>query len=188
MTSSFEHYTYPARLSDAERERVLGALRDGAAQGKLSHDTFLRRMEIALTARRSEELKALTSDLETDGRWSRGLLRAVGEVSAFPARLRRAWQSERLPKLLLPVPGPHPLRIGRDPGNGLRLSHETVSRMHAELTAHGSRWILRDLGSTNGTCVNGQRVVGSVVVREGDQVSFGRMTFRLTASLPVPPA
>ncbi|MBD2834508.1 DUF1707 and FHA domain-containing protein [[Kitasatospora] papulosa] len=188
MTSSFEHYTYPARLSDAERERVLGALRDGAAQGKLSHDTFLRRMEIALTARRSEELKALTSDLETDGRWSRSLLRAVGEVSAFPARLRRAWQSERLPKLLLPVPGPHPLGIGRDPGNGLRLSHETVSRMHAELTAHGSRWILRDLGSTNGTCVNGQRVVGSVVVREGDQVSFGRMTFRLTASLPVPPA
>ncbi|MEH0406066.1 FHA domain-containing protein [[Kitasatospora] papulosa] len=188
MTSSFEHYTYPARLSDAERERVLGALRDGAAQGKLSHDTFLRRMEIALTARRSEELKALTSDLETDGRWSRGLFRAVGEVSAFPARLRRAWQSERLPKLLLPVPGPYPLRIGRDPGSGLRLSHETVSRMHAELTAHGSRWILRDLGSTNGTCVNGQRVVGSVVVREGDQVSFGRMTFRLTASLPVPPA
>lgn len=187
MTSSFEHHTYPARLSDAERDRVLGALRDGAAQGKLSHDTFLRRMEIALTARRSEELKALTSDLETDGRWSRGLFRAVGGVSAFPARLRRAWQSERLPRLLLPMPGPHP-RIGRDPGNGLRLSHETVSRMHAELTAHGSRWILCDLGSTNGTCVNGQRVVGSVVVREGDQVSFGRMTFRLTASLPVPPA
>ncbi|MDF6018071.1 DUF1707 and FHA domain-containing protein [Streptomyces sp. JH34] len=188
MTSSFEHHTYPARLSDAERDRVLGALRDGAAQGKLSHDTFLRRMELALTARRSEELKALTSDLDTGGGWSRGLLRAVSEVSAFPARLRRAWQSERLPKLLLPVPGPHPLSIGRDPGNGLRLSHETVSRTHAELIAHGSRWILHDLGSTNGTCVNGQRVVGSVVVRDGDQVSFGRITFRLTASLPVPPA
>uniref|UniRef100_A0AAU3GMW9 FHA domain-containing protein n=1 Tax=Streptomyces sp. NBC_01401 TaxID=2903854 RepID=A0AAU3GMW9_9ACTN len=189
MTSSFESYTQPARLSDAERDRVLGVLRDGAAQGKLSHDTFLRRMELALTARRSEELKALTSDLEPGGgRWSRGLFRAVGEVSAFPARLRRAWQSERLPKLLLPMPGPHPLRIGRDPGNGLRLSHETVSRLHAELTAHGSRWILRDLGSTNGTCVNGQRVVGAVAVSDGDQVSFGRMSFRLTASLPVPPA
>ncbi|MFJ8921291.1 FHA domain-containing protein [Streptomyces sp. NPDC102415] len=188
MTSSFESSTYPARLSDAERDRVLGVLRDGAAQGKLSHDTFLRRMELALTARRSEELEALTSDLEAGGRWSRGLFRAVGGVSAFPARLRRAWQSERLPKLLLPLPGPQPLRIGRDPGNGLRLSHETVSRLHAELTAHGSRWILRDLGSTNGTCVNGQRVVGAVVVRDGDQVSFGRMSFRLIASLPMPPA
>ncbi|MFE4450342.1 FHA domain-containing protein [Streptomyces sp. NPDC056796] len=188
MTSFFEPHTYPARLSDAERDRVLGVLRDGAAQGKLSHDTFLRRMELALTARRSEELKALTSDLDTGGRWSGGLIRAVGGISAFPARVRRAWQSERLPRLLLPMPGPAPLRIGRDPGNGLRLSHETVSRTHAELTAHGSRWVLRDLGSTNGTCVNGQRVVGSVVVRDGDQVSFGRMTFRLSASLPVPPA
>ncbi|WP_432103468.1 FHA domain-containing protein [Streptomyces sp. bgisy091] len=187
MTSSFEHYTQPARLSDAERDRVLGVLRDGAAQGKLSHDTFLRRMELALTARRSDELKALTSDLESGGRWSRGLIRAVGGVSAFPARVRRAWQSERLPKLMLPLPGPHPLRIGRDPGNGLRLSHETVSRMHAELTAHGNRWVLRDLGSTNGTCVNGQRVVGAVVVSDGDQVSFGRVAFQLTASLPAPP-
>ncbi|MEV0010179.1 FHA domain-containing protein [Streptomyces sp. NPDC051840] len=187
MTSSFEHYTQPARLSDAERDRVLGVLRDGAAQGKLSHDTFLRRMELALAARRSDELKALTSDLESGGRWSRGLIRAVGGVSAFPARVRRAWQSERLPKLMLPLPGPHPLRIGRDPGNGLRLSHETVSRMHAELTAHGNRWVLRDLGSTNGTCVNGQRVVGSVVVSDGDQVSFGRVAFQLTASLPAPP-
>ncbi|MEU9358929.1 DUF1707 and FHA domain-containing protein [Streptomyces sp. NPDC048301] len=187
MTSSFEHYTQPARLSDAERDRVLGVLRDGAAQGKLSHDTFLRRMELALAARHSDELKALTSDLESGGRWSRGLIRAVGEVSAFPARVRRAWQSERLPKLMLPLPGPRPLRIGRDPGNGLRLSHETVSRMHAELTAHGNRWVLRDLGSTNGTCVNGQRVVGAVVVSDGDQVSFGRVAFQLTASLPAPP-
>ncbi|MEU8674661.1 DUF1707 and FHA domain-containing protein [Streptomyces sp. NPDC048560] len=188
MTSSFEFPTYPARLSDAQRDRALGVLRDGAAQGKLSHDTFMRRMELALVARRAEELDALTCDLESGGRWTRGLFRAVGGVSAFSVRLRRAWTSERLPKLLLPVQGPHPLLIGRDPGNGLRLSHETVSRMHAELTVHGSRWVLRDLGSTNGTCVNGQRVTGSVPVRDGDQVSFGRMSFRLTAPLPKPPA
>jgi pSer/pThr/pTyr-binding forkhead associated (FHA) protein len=42
-------------------------------------------------------------------------------------------------------------------------------------------WVLRDLGSTNGTTVNGRRVVGAAVVREGDQVGFGRMTFRLSA-------
>ncbi|MCM2410983.1 DUF1707 and FHA domain-containing protein [Streptomyces sp. RKAG290] len=188
MTSSFEPHTYPARLSDAQRDRVLGVLREGAAQGRLSQDTFMRRMELALTASRSEELEALTADLESGGRLSRQLFRVVAGVSGFPERVRRAWRAERLPKLLLPAPSPHPLLIGRDPGNGLRLSHETVSRTHAELTVHSGRWLLRDLGSTNGTCVNGQRVTGTVSVREGDQVSFGRMTFRLSAPALRPPA
>ena len=74
------------------------------------------------------------------------------------------------------------LRIGRDPGNGLRLSHETVSRAHAELSMRGGVWVLKDLGSTNGTTVNGHRVTGSAVVRDGDQVGFGNMTFRLSSS------
>ncbi|MEW2082540.1 DUF1707 and FHA domain-containing protein [Streptomyces sp. NPDC005283] len=181
MTSSFEFHTYPARLSDAERDRVLGVLREGAAQGKLSHDTFLHRMELALAARRSDELRALTADLDTEGRWSRRLYGAVGRISAFSVRLRRAWQAEKLPPLLLPEPGPYPLRIGRDPANGLRLSHDTVSRLHAELSRQGSLWVLRDLGSTNGTTVNGRRVTGSVVVHDGDMVGFGRMSFRLAA-------
>ncbi|MBT2389108.1 DUF1707 and FHA domain-containing protein [Streptomyces maoxianensis] len=181
MTSSYEFHTYPARLSDAERDRVLGVLREGAAQGKLSHDTFMRRMELALVARRPDELRALTADLGTEPRWSRRLYAAVGRVSAFSVRMRRAWQAEKLPPLLLPEPGPYPLRIGRDPANGLRLSHDTVSRLHAELSRQGSLWILRDLGSTNGTTVNGRRVTGSVVVHDGDMVGFGRMSFRLTA-------
>lgn len=181
VTSSFEFHTYPARLSDAERDRVLAVLREGAAQGKLSHDTFIRRMDLALAARRSEELAVLTADLDTDGRWARRVFGAVGRASAFSARLRRAWQIERLPKLLLPDPGPAPLRIGRDPMNGLRLSDDTVSRLHAELMMQGGRWILRDLGSTNGTTVNGRRVTGTVVVRDGDMVSFGQLSFRLAA-------
>lgn len=145
-------------------------------------------MELALSAHRSEDLLALTADLHEERAWGRVLLRAVGGVSGFPGRLRMAWRSGKLPQLLLPAPGPHPLLIGRDPGNGLRLNHETVSRNHAELTARGRIWLLRDLGSTNGTCVNGQRVVGLVPVREGDQVSFGHMTFRLTAPPALPPA
>lgn len=182
MTSSFEFQTYPARLSDAERDRVLAVLREGAAQGRLSHDTFLRRTDLVLAARGVDELKALTADLETDGPWVRRLFGTVGKVSAFSMRLRRAWQVERLPKLLLPQPGPYPLRIGRDPVNGLRLSHETVSRIHAELSMQGGSWILRDLGSTNGTTVNGRRVTETVVVRDGDMVAFGRMSFRLSSA------
>lgn len=181
VTSSFEFQTYPARLSDAERDRVLAVLREGAAMGRLSHDTFLRRTDLVLAARGIDELKAITADLETESPWSRKLFGTVSRISAFSIRLRRAWQVERLPKLLLPQPGPYPLRIGRDPMNGLRLSHETVSRVHAELSMQGGVWILRDLGSTNGTTVNGRRVTETVVVRDGDMVGFGRMDFRLSS-------
>ncbi|MFJ5772815.1 FHA domain-containing protein [Streptomyces sp. NPDC093094] len=184
MTSSFEFPVYPARLSDAERDKALQVLRDGAAMGRLSHDTFVRRMELALAARRPDELAALTADLPQEGgRVSRLVFGTVEAVSGFTERLRRAWQAERLPKLLLPHPATgHALRIGRDPACGLRLSHETVSRVHAELTRQGGMWVLRDLGSTNGTTVNGRRVIGSAVVREGDQVGFGRMAFRLSVN------
>ncbi|MEU8792267.1 DUF1707 and FHA domain-containing protein [Streptomyces sp. NPDC048643] len=182
MTSSFEFHTYPARLSDAERDRALKSLRDGVALGRLSHDTFIRRMELALAARRSEELAVLTADLPTEKRWSKAVFGTVEAVSGFTVRLRRAWQAERLPKLQLPNPGsPYPLRIGRDPASGLRLNHETVSRVHAELSRQGGVWVLRDLGSTNGTTVNGRRVIGVSVVRDGDQIGFGRMLFRLAS-------
>ncbi|MFG3154740.1 FHA domain-containing protein [Streptomyces sp. NPDC048219] len=183
MTSSFEFNTYPARLSDAERDKALNALRDGVALGRLSHDTFVRRMELALAAHHSHELAALTADLPTESKVSRLVFGAVGAVSGFGVRLRRAWQAERLPKLQLPHPGTgHPLRIGRDPANGLRLTHETVSRVHAELVRQGGVWVLRDLGSTNGTTVNGRRVIGAAVVREGDQIGFGQMAFRLAVN------
>ncbi|WP_051853145.1 DUF1707 and FHA domain-containing protein [Streptomyces aureocirculatus] len=186
MTSSLplpsEPAVVPARLTDAERERALAVLREGAALGRLSHDTFVRRMELALAARRQDELAALTADLRTEGRWSKLVLGSVGAVSGFTVKLRRAWQSERLPKLLLPAPGAYPLRIGRDPANGLRLSHDTVSRVHAELTFQGGLWVLRDLGSTNGTAVNGRRVIGAAVVRAGDQVAFGSITFCLATA------
>jgi hypothetical protein len=186
VTSSFEFPAYPApRLSDAERDRALGKLREGAAAGKLSHDTFLRRMELALVARRPEELAVLVADL--DGRegetvWARRLFGWVGRLSAVSAGVRRAWTVERLPKLLLPHPGAQPLRIGRDPGNGLRLTDETVSRVHAELGMRDGMWILTDLGSSNGTTVNGRRVTGSIAVRDGDQIGFGRMSFRLSST------
>nr|WP_203644453.1 DUF1707 and FHA domain-containing protein [Streptomyces sp. SID14478] len=170
-------------MSDAERDRALKVLRDGVALGRLSHDTFVRRMELALAARRSAELEVLTADLRPENRWSRAVFGAVGAVSGFTVRLRRAWTVERLPKLLLPpAANPYPLRIGRDPANGLRLSHESVSRVHAELSHQGGAWVLRDLGSTNGTSVNGRRVTGAVVVQDGDQIGFGRMSFRLSAT------
>ncbi|MEU7685625.1 DUF1707 SHOCT-like domain-containing protein, partial [Streptomyces spectabilis] len=93
--ASPEYDTQAGRVSDAERERALEVLREGAALGRLSHDTFVRRMELALTARKRQELAALTADLRTEHRWTRLVLSTVGAVSGFGVKLRRAWQAEK---------------------------------------------------------------------------------------------
>ncbi|MFI7101003.1 FHA domain-containing protein [Streptomyces sp. NPDC050161] len=178
--TSLEFPARPARPSDADRERALHLLREGAAEGRLSQDTFLRRLELVLTAQECSELSLATADLESRGKVQGAVLRMVGRVSAFHIRVRRAWRTERLPKLMLPPPGPIPLTIGRAPGVGLRLNHETVSRSHAELRSEGKGWMLRDLASTNGTCVNGRRVVGEVPVGPGDHITFGHVDYVLT--------
>jgi hypothetical protein len=183
--TSVEYGFHSPRISDAERERALEVLRQGLVDGRVSQDTFVRRMELIMGAVRLPELQAAIRDLPYDeappartGGW---LLGTVTRLSAFNERLRRAWRSERLPQLLLPAPGPLPLSIGRASGSGLRLNHASVSRQHALLSGTGSGWVLRDLGSSNGTWVNGRRVTDTVRVRPGDHVSFGAMAFRLSA-------
>jgi len=58
------------------------------------------------------------------------------------------------------------------------LADITVSRRHAELVLRDGRWILRDLGSSNGTWVNGRQVV-EAEVRSGDLVVLGDCRLRL---------
>ncbi|HEY9339287.1 MAG TPA: FHA domain-containing protein, partial [Kribbella sp.] len=85
-----------------------------------------------------------------------------------------------LPALALPAPGSPTVRIGRGPGATLRLPDESVSRAHAELRYVHDGWLLRDLGSMNGTCVNDLRITTTVRVRPGDRVAFGAVQFTLT--------
>lgn len=66
-----------------------------------------------------------------------------------------------------------PVSIGREDDNIVRLNDERVSRFHAKLQEDGSRIILTDLDSTNGTRVNGHPVQMRVM-QIGDQVSIGR--------------
>ena len=70
-------------------------------------------------------------------------------------------------------------RIGRHPGSTIAIDEPFVSAEHAELSYDGGRWWLRDLGSTNGTFVNGAPVSVATGVRPGDIVQFGRITLRL---------
>ncbi|MED7951011.1 DUF1707 and FHA domain-containing protein [Streptomyces sp. BE303] len=180
MTSP-EIRTHVVRPSEAEREQALDVLRDGAGSGRLSHDTFLGRLDLVLHASSRSELNAAMADLPAGNPVGRFVLRAVGRVSAFGVRLRGAWRVERLPGLSLPHAGARKLTIGRIPGSGLRLNDASVSRHHAELRREGEDWVLYDLGSTNGTHVNGYRIAGGVRVRPGDQVRFGNLEFRLAA-------
>jgi hypothetical protein len=69
--------------------------------------------------------------------------------------------------------------VGRDAGLGMSLAGEgTVSRRHASLVRTGASVLLKDLGSTNGTWVNGSKVDGEVALRPGDTVQFGSVRFR----------
>jgi hypothetical protein len=71
--------------------------------------------------------------------------------------------------------------VGRRPECTLQLGDPNVSRNHAEIRPHGNGWVLVDLGSTNGSRVNGVRV-SSHELREGDEVAFGNTVIRFEAS------
>jgi DNA-binding winged helix-turn-helix (wHTH) protein len=69
------------------------------------------------------------------------------------------------------------LVLGREPGLPGSIEADSVSRRHARLTWDGRDATLEDLGSKNGTFVGGVRVSGPVVLRDGDEVRFGLVTF-----------
>jgi len=69
--------------------------------------------------------------------------------------------------------GEQPLSIGRGPSNDLVLTDDAVSWHHAQLWLEGGAPWLRDLGSRNGTFVNGQRCLGASKLASGDTVRLG---------------
>ena len=69
--------------------------------------------------------------------------------------------------------------VGSGRENDLVIEHTTVSRKHAILRRRGGGFTIADLGSTNGTFVNGGRIAGEVPINPGDEVSFGAARFAL---------
>lgn len=74
-------------------------------------------------------------------------------------------------------------RIGRKPGNDLVLADEKTSGVHAEIVLEGDRYVLRDLGSTNGTFLDGRRVT-ELVLGSGDTFVIGRVRVRFVGGGP----
>ena len=69
--------------------------------------------------------------------------------------------------------------LGRDVNNSIVLDDEFVSANHAALTDRGRAWYVEDLGSTNGTFVNGGQVDGLSPIAFGDEIQIGQVRLRL---------
>jgi len=65
------------------------------------------------------------------------------------------------------------ISIGRDSTNTVAINDAEVSRRHARMELRGSAYVIQDLGSTNGTFINGIRVSGLQALNPGDTVAFG---------------
>ena len=65
------------------------------------------------------------------------------------------------------------LQIGRDVNNDIMINDAELSRRHARLVLQGGGYVLEDLGSTNGTFVNGTRLSGPHVLQPGETIRFG---------------
>jgi hypothetical protein len=148
------------RPSHDTREETIVRLRRGYLAGRLGTDTFALRLEDALASGSREHLRGLTADLPATPR--RTLLSWL-----------RAWRTPALPELV----GAQ-LLIGRSSACQIVLGDDTVSRRHAELRFEDGRWLLRDLGSSNGTYING-RLVTEAEVRRGDVIHLGGCALRL---------
>ena len=167
------------RASDEDRDDVIRMLRDGSAEGRLSQETFLARVDRALRAKSAEELARLHEDLPDPPRRIPLRDRVAGWRATIAAAARSVRPPPAMRDLALPR-GPRTVfTIGRSPDCDLPLRDPTVSWLHAELRRSGGDWVLADLGSLNGTRVNGWRADSGFTVRAGDCVRFGRAVFRL---------
>lgn len=75
---------------------------------------------------------------------------------------------------LVPLSGQR-VTVGKSSTNTVSLEHdETVSRLHAVLENLGFAWSIRDLGSRNGTYLNGEKVTAERALRSGDEIRVGK--------------
>jgi pSer/pThr/pTyr-binding forkhead associated (FHA) protein len=110
----------------------------------------------------------------------------IGLVAGQRARTRGAWtvsvvQGPReLQGVRVPVTGP--VVIGRSPGADIVIGDDFVSGRHARLAPSGDGAVLEDLGSTNGTVLNGSRVTSPQSLRPGDTIDIGAVRLKVERS------
>jgi pSer/pThr/pTyr-binding forkhead associated (FHA) protein len=141
------------QVSERLRNRAVLRLRSGYCRGRIGADTFERRLEAVLTADTRRALRNAT----------RGVTRPA---PAAASGLLDALASDR------------PSVIGRSRSCDLVLRDDSVSRRHVMLAVDGEHVIVTDLGSTNGTLLNG-RWITQAEARPGDVLQLGEIELHL---------
>ena len=159
-----------ARASDDTREHTVGVLRNGLLAGRLGTETFVERVDAAYQAKTHDDLASVTADLPRHRNGWRALLdrlapRAEGLVSDSPVKLQPPPMAEGDRRTL-----------GRAVTCDYVIADQAVSGVHAELVRTGDGWLIRDMGSRNGTRVNGW-LVKEQELRAGDTLTFGVSVF-----------
>ncbi len=157
------------------RRRLEGILNAAFAEGLLSEQTHSYRLDM-LFGRRLIDQQGLVGDLTLrSGRSGPG----GGVRRAFSALFERARAltgrggAAAAPLLLaLDWAEGEELLVGRDPRCDLVVEDPSVSRRHARLTFRDGAWVIQDLASTNGTSVNGGRVIRAAL-HAGDVIALG---------------
>ncbi|MGY1822588.1 FHA domain-containing protein FhaB/FipA [Geodermatophilus sp. SYSU D00079] len=114
----------------------------------------------------------------------------AGRVASVPPRAATGKQKKnRGPKTLVVTAGPltgtkitlgdQPILIGRADDSTLVLTDDFASSRHARLTNRGGQWYVEDLGSTNGTYLDQQRVQGPLLVAPGQPIRIGQTALEL---------
>jgi hypothetical protein len=150
------------RATDRDRERAAKTLRAGWMSGAVSTETFDFRLGLALGARWRSELRALVADLPAAAdRLRRTLLRPQPAIEVSDAT-----------PLVVPAEATQ-LLLGRHRTCDVRYDDDTVSRRHAIVRRVATGLAVRDLGSTNGTWLNGVRIDAEVRIVDGDELHVG---------------
>ena len=105
----------------------------------------------------------------------------IQAASLIPRRLRGHESASQLRGRALPSVGS--ILVGRGSRVHVRVTDATISRRHARLDIVDGRCWLFDLGSSNGTFVNGRRIAEATPIENGDVVRFGRVVFELSLVL-----
>jgi hypothetical protein len=114
----------------------------------------------------------------------------AGRVAAVPPRSAATKKrGQRGPRTLVVTAGPlsgtkitlgdQPILIGRADDSTLVLTDDFASSRHARLTNRGGQWYVEDLGSTNGTYLDQQRVQGPLLVNPGQPIRIGQTAMEL---------
>ena len=126
-------------------------------------------------------LRWVVGDLRAPRASKRG---AASPVAAQPARRRTKVPAQLVViddrgKRGAAVPMTGTIQIGRAEACHVRIEDRYASQFHARLYPRNGSWYVEDLGSTNGTYLNRQRVTGSVELQAGDEVRVGKTTLEI---------